>query len=292
MKLKRKTSEKIYEARRRRLKNKHPDTSSGIEYLTEIFSKHNFILVMSSFSGGIDSLASTMMTLDVIEKLGRPHKIYIVFNNTGNEFPETVKYVRLMFKWFREKYSSLNLSAHEIKPEVNFSKMAQEMFNVAVEMFMSNSIWDKSKLTCCDELKLKPLVKWLRKYRVHFVVRGIRGDESRQRMLGLLASGPTHKSLHIKTFTHTTILDPLWNWSREEVWKYVNSHPLNPPVNPLYEKLSSVGCMLCPVPFLFSHEEIKKAYPPKVYERGMKLLINAIKRCGQTTLDEFRPIRT
>jgi len=235
-------------------------------------------------------LVATLLTLDTLESLQVDHRCHIVFNNTTNEFPETVEYVRRMFQWFKDEYAGLNIVTTETFPKVPFSRMMENMFYVAVKMHEEGN-WDKSKLTCCDVVKLDPLKRFFRQHTVNVLVSGIRGDESRQRFLALFAHSPVHLGLH-KTIhsmrRHARKVTPLWDWSSQDVMSFLEKHPKRPPLNPLYKLgLTSVGCMLCPVPFIFNRQEIRRAYPEKVYKKGEELLLRAIERSGQTLLRSY-----
>ena len=280
-------SEKQKQSRIRKLKRKWPEVPSGHELVKQIISKYSFPLVACAFSGGRDSLAATLITLDVLENLKIKHRCYIVFGNTTNEFPETVKYVHRMFQWFKKNYPSLNIITIETFPDIPFASIMEDMFYVAVKMYEEGR-WDKSKLTCCDELKLKPFYNFLRRHTVNIVVTGIRGEESRQRFLKIFQRGPIGRTMHSGQKLKGNLVYPLWDWSQEEVIEFLEKHPKTPPINPLYSKgMDSIGCALCPVPFIFNRDNIRKTYPPKIFERGMQLLRKAIEKTGQSLLDTF-----
>jgi 3'-phosphoadenosine 5'-phosphosulfate sulfotransferase (PAPS reductase)/FAD synthetase len=281
------TSKKQKASRIRKLKRKWSNLASGYDLVKQLITKLSFPLVVCAFSGGRDSLAATLITLNVLEDINVRHRCYIVFGNTTNEFPETVKYVHEMFSWFKENYPSLNIITVETFPDISFASMMEEMFYVAVKMYEDGK-WDKSKLRCCDELKLKPFEKFLKTHTVNLVVTGIRGEESRQRFLKIFQRGPIGKTMHRSPLKKGKLVYPLWDWSQEDVIKFLYDHPKKPPINPLYRRgMDSIGCMLCPVPFIFNRERIKETYPPKVFDRGMKLLRKAIEKTGQSILDTF-----
>lgn len=280
------TSPKQRASRRRALKRKWSGFKSGSTLLEEVIRKIPYPLIACSFSGGRDSLAATLLTLDALQYLGKEHRCHVVFNNTGNEFSETVKYVRCMFTWLKENYPNLNIITTETFPEVPFSKMMEDMFYVAVEMHEKGK-WDKYKLTCCDVVKLDPLKRFFRQHTVNLLVSGIRGDESRQRFLALFAHSPVHLGVH-KSIHCGRKVTPLWDWSTDGVQRFLENHPKKPPINPLYQRgATGVGCMMCPVPFIFARDEIKAWYPEKVYEKGMSLLRKAIERTGQSLLSSY-----
>lgn len=281
------TSEKQKASRIRKLKEKWKNITSGYTLIRQLINKLSFPLVACAFSGGRDSLAATLITLDVLESMNIKHRCYIVFGNTTNEFPETIKYVHKMFCWFKENYPSLNIITIETFPDIPFSTMMEEMFYIAVKMY-ENGRWDKSKLKCCDEVKLKPFDKFIKTHTVNLVVTGIRGEESRQRFLKIFQRGPIGKMLHRTVLKKGNLVWPLWDWSQQEVVKFLEEHPKKPPINPLYSRgMDSIGCMLCPVPFIYNRERIKATYPPKIFERGMQLLRKAIERTGQSLLDTY-----
>jgi len=276
------------DSRRRKLKSKWPKLASGSELIKETIIEVGYPLITCSFSGGKDSLAATLQTLDCLQEF-KEGRVWIVYNNTTNEFPETIRYVRYMFKWFKENFSDIDIRTEETKPKIAYRTMMEDMFYVAVQMYESGK-WDKNNLTCCDVVKLDPITRFLRLHTTNILVSGIRGDESRQRFLALFQHSPKHRQLHhgIKSSPRMRKICPLWDWSSQDVMEYLQHHPKNPPINPLYSQgYSSIGCMLCPVPFIWNREEIRHTYPKKIFQKGMDLLRKAIERTGQTLLTSY-----
>jgi len=282
------TSRRQRAARREKLKRRW-SIPSGRNLLLQAFERvKSTPVVTCSFSGGRDSLASTLLTLDLLLELDRFHRVYVLFNDTTNEFPENVRYVRRMMGWFEDEYDQLNLRTVVTRPKRPYSTMVEEMFRVAVEMY-EEARWDKSKLTCCDEVKLKPLKHFIRISATNIVVSGVRGDESGVRFLSFFFHGPITGSLHTWSGRGSFIkVSPLWTWSVEEVEEYLEKHPKKPPANPLYARgHEGIGCMLCPVPFIYNRPLTKKTYPRRIYEYGMQLLRKAIEETGQQLLESY-----
>ena len=110
------------------------------------------------------------------------------------------------------------------------------------------------------------------------------------RVSPLFAHSPIHLGLHktIHSMRARRKVTPLWDWSIEDIKDYLEKHPKKPPVNPWYQRgAQSVGCMLCPVPFIFIRDEIKAWYPKKVYRKGMELLVRGAERTGRPLLDTY-----
>jgi len=282
------TTPALRDSRRRKLKSKWPKLASGSELIKETIIEVGYPLITCSFSGGKDSLAATLLTLDCLQEF-KEGRVWIVYNNTTNEFPETIRYVRHMLEWFKENYSDLELKTEETHPKKPFRELMEDMFFEAVRMYESGN-WDKNKLVCCNVVKLDPIKKFLNLHTTNILISGIRGDESRQRFLILFKQGPKHRHLHhaIKSSPRMRKICPLWDWSSQDVMEYLKNHPKNPPINPLYSQgYSAIGCMLCPVPFIWNREEIRHTYPKKIFQKGMDLLRKAIERTGQTLLTSY-----
>jgi len=280
-----------FRRRREKLRRKWKDFRSGKELMIDVLRSKPYPLILCSFSGGRDSLAATLLTLDALEELGIEHRCHIVFNNTTNEFPETVRYVRRMFDWFQHSYPDLNIKTVETFPKVKFADLKEEMFYVAVKMYAEGR-WDKSKLVCCDMVKLDPIRRFLRHHTINVIVSGLRGDESRQRYLSVFFHSPIQKGIHKPIYSFNkrggVKVIPLWDWSAQDVQHFLENHPKRPPLNPLYQRgATSIGCMLCPIPFIFNKEEIRAYYPKKLYDYGLSLLRKALERTGQTLITSY-----
>jgi len=249
---------------------------SGKELLREVFAKYQYPVIVSAFSGGRDSLCSTLLTLDTLIEMNKPAKVFIAFVNTTNEMPETLKYARFMInKWFPENYKVdfIDLQCVELKPEVTFAQIMDKMFEKALEMVRRGK-WEKGKMPCCGILKHKPVKKFVNDVKANVEVVGTRGEESQWRFHNIWHYGPVvrgHRSRSVKVM-------PLWDWSTQDVVNFLNKHPKNPPINPLYKTMSSTGCILCPIPFIFYPEQFAVEAPPHIFKAGLRAYLKAIKQ--------------
>lgn len=235
---------------------------SGRGLILFIFEKYKPRKVGIAFSGDLDSLATALLVLDT---LPTEVKKYIVFNNTTNEIPESLKYTRRMLKWFEDNYD--NVVPVEIRPKITWAKLMEKMFQVAVEMYESG-IWRKGRLRCCYYLKEKPTKDFYRKMNIRVYFTGLRAEESVQRRLFMAQTHGVWK----KEFIHVM---PIWNWTKQDVLRYIHRHPLNPPINPIYEMgFDGTGCMLCPVKFLWARKSLRalKKHYPNAYRLGFNLI--------------------
>ena len=224
--------------------------------------KYKVKKVAIAFSGGLDSLACALLVLD---NLPRDIRKYIVFNNTTNEIPESLHYTRMMLQWFEENYQ--NVKSIEVMAEKHFNEFIFEIFYVAAQMHI-NRKWKRNKFRCYYFLKEKPAKQFYRKINIKLFFTGLRAEESRQRKIFARETGGVFekgKLIHVM---------PIIWWSRKDVIDFINNHPLNPPINPIYEMgFDGTGCMLCPIKFFFAKKSLfaLKRHYPKAYQLGISL---------------------
>jgi len=236
---------------------------SGSSLVLYVMRKYKPKTIAIAFSGGIDSLATALIVLDTV---AANVKKVIVFNNTTNEIPESLRYTRRMFSWFKEHYD--NVETIELLPSRHYSEFLVENFEIAARMFLAKN-WFKNQFRCCYHLKEAPANRFYGKRMIRVKFTGLRGEESFQRYLFMRET----KGL----FTRGKIINamPLWNWKRKQVFSFVKNHPLKPEVNPCYSMgFDGTGCLLCPVKFFFGQRDSLKAmrkYYPAAYRLGCAL---------------------
>lgn len=231
----------------------------------EAFSKFKRLAV--AFSGGKDST----VVLHIVRQYNPD--IPVIFANTRVEMPETIKFIReLKEKW--------NLNLIEVKGKYTFWQIV-EKYGLPSTRFLTNSkIALASKgLTqlqgapkCCWYLKEEPALNMYRKKGIECVFFGITWDESYNRKWSIIKKGllfyhTTHK--HWKCY-------PIGYWSELDVWTYIEKN--NIPVNPAYEKVDRVGCIVCTAYKDWEHD-MARLYPA-LYKRICKIL-------GINTIDSF-----
>ena len=184
----------------------------------DVYSKEAKPVVVS-FSGGKDSLAVLLLAMKALSK-----DFYVVFSNTGVEYPDNVSYVHRVVKALDLQDKFL-----EVKANVNFFN-AMEIFGPPARDYR----W------CCKVCKLAPTARALREVSSgeSLVLVGLRALESSRRR----SRGAFWRSIWIKG---QVALSPIYDWSTLEVWLYLMWK--NVEVNPLYEKgLERIGCWVCP----------------------------------------------
>lgn len=192
----------------------------------QYFIAHNIALYKQpavAWSGGKDSTLVLWLCLKL-----KPD-ILTVFNNTGVEYPETVKFIsRLRDEW------GVNLV--ETKPLKTFWDI------VAVKGFMNKSKNSNGSHggVCCADLKEYPMERALRQYHIDAIFTGTTAPESRQRQFTALRLGAcyTYKKTGVRK------VHPILWWSENEVRQY--HADMNIPLNPMYERgCDRIGCMPC-----------------------------------------------
>jgi len=190
--------------------------------------------VAVAFSGGRDSLVALHLTIQI-----KPD-VPVVFVNTSIEFPETRAYVhQLAHEW--------NLNLHEVKPTVNFWKLAEEQGipvagrgNTTFMREMSQKTGVKLSNSCCRRMKETPARQFYRAHGIEGVVTGLRVSESLMRKMNFADYG----ALRYSSTYNTLVAWPLYAWKDEDIAQYIEAHNL--PVNPLYGMgYQRVGCWAC-----------------------------------------------
>lgn len=247
-------------AQRIKLASRHPTASMKAEEVIAEALKHK---VYVAWSGGRCSTIALHLTLQ------QDPSIPVVFNNTGIEYPETVKYCRDMAeKW--------NLNYNELKPVMTFWEI--------VKVYGFPQIRGSAKCNrlrkpmCCTLLKEAPANKFLKENHLDGFIDGIRVEESRPRALGIYQVGLYY---HAKR-------DGLWKfhpialWTVEDLENYAKRQGFE--FNPLYKEkgLSRIGCMPC-TGFTTWREQLKHVNP-KLFRFVNDAFQN---KRGEPTLWEF-----
>lgn len=211
-----------------------------------------------AWSGGKDST----LVLYLVRQLDPT--VDVVFNNTGVEYPETVRYIHeLAVAW------GLNLI--ETKPTKGFWKCAAEYgFPDGTKRGANKGRKDKTP-HCCYFLKEKPMIDQIRARGWEAIFDGITAVESWIRMFNARDMGTcySHKKWKVEK------VHPILYWTEEEVFAFFESEGI--PNNPLYSQgLTRVGCMTCSA--YKDWEAIMAAMNPKLYA------IIKLRKDGQHTL--------
>lgn len=203
-----------------------------------------------AFSGGKDSI----VVLDLVRNV--KHNTIGAFCNTGNEYPETIEFVKGV-----ENVVWLN-------PIKSFWQCVKEY-----GMPVIKSKAKRHGNQCCNFLKEKPALNYYNENNINLVFTGLTMDESRNRMMMLKRMGNYYYHKSEKRFK----CHPIHNWSESEVWTYIKWLKL--PYNPIYDLgIRRCGCRFCTA--YISWKDMTALYNI----RDTKLLL---KKLGQDNLDKW-----
>ncbi len=193
--------------------------------------------------------------------------IKVIFENTGVEFPETIRYKEKMVK-------SWNINLAETKPLKTFWQCIDE-YGLPTTRKTSGKGSNSPK--CCHYLKEKPALILEKELGINAIITGLQACESRSR--GLIAKRYDNKKAPYMSkddvefcsqrwFTRSTGLwnyNPIMLWSTEAVWDYISCN--NIPINPVYTKWNKIyprcGCLPCTA--YTSWEDRLSVSHPKLY---------------------------
>lgn len=187
--------------------------------------------------------------------------IKVIFNDTGVEYPETIKFINeITKKW--------NLNLIVVKPDITFWDIVKK------HGFPKIRNLENRTPKCCHYLKEKPLKIAYRKHEIEAQLDGIRAAESRMRMFSIAQLGQFHYTKKTKLWKY----HPIAFLSSAELRTYESVHNL--PINPAYEKykIDRTGCWPCTG--YLSWEKVMVKTHPKFYAI-MK------ERMGQRILEHY-----
>jgi len=200
-----------------------PKIESAISNVKEALAQHTNPVI--TFSGGKDSL----IVLEIVRSI-RPETTAL-FANTGNEYAETVPYVR--------SFSNVI----ELHPEKTFWQCVKEY-----GLPENKSKSKRHGNACCFWLKEKPLRAWQKENNVDLVFTGLTVAESRQRMMTLKRMGHYYFNKLDKAYR----CHPIHNWTSQDVWDYIRFKGLR--YNPIYDLgIPRCGCRFCTAYLSWKH---------------------------------------
>ncbi|MBP7950772.1 MAG: phosphoadenylyl-sulfate reductase [Verrucomicrobiales bacterium] len=157
-------------------------------------------------------------------QLGLRFPVFTV--DTGLLFPETLELKSRLEEFFGIQIESLTPAQTVAEQNESYG----------------GELWKTSPDTCCTLRKVLPLQKKLSQLDVW--ITGVRRNQTDNRA----------KMKHLELYEFDKIrehyllkLNPMLNWSREEVWDYIHQHRI--PYNPLHDRgYRSIGCWTCTKP--------------------------------------------
>lgn len=215
---------------------------------TRMLIAHNIAIyknkIAVAFSGGKDSEVVLRETINL-----QPDTI-VVFNDTGVEYRETIKFVeRLRIEWH------LNLVV--TKPTKTFWKCVEE-YGMPKPKSGQKSGAGAHGGHCCLYCKEKPMHNIIKDLGILASFTGVTAVENRNRQFVAKKFGMCYPVKH----EHIQRVNPILWWTDTEVWQYLNS--LNLPHNPIYDKgADRCGCAPCTA--FKSWESQLKMTNPKLY---------------------------
>ena len=93
--------------------------------------------VYVSFSGGKDSTVLADICAHWCKVIGKP--LYLVFVNTGLEYPEIQKHVKFFAQWLRDKYG-IEVVLEILRPKMRFDEVIKEYGYPIISKLVSNCV--------------------------------------------------------------------------------------------------------------------------------------------------------
>ena len=247
--------------------------NEATRFIREVVEKNRLPCAVS-FSGGKDSLACLLLTIDA------GFRFPILFIDTGLEFEETIHYVLEIAKKYDLK--------------LIIEKADENAFYGHLEFFGPPG---RDYRWCCKTNKLGPTVKAITKYfpqgLLSFIGQRRYESESRAEKDRIWRNPWTPRQIGAS---------PIQDWTALHVWLYIFSKGERP--NPWYERgLDRIGCYLCPASDLSELEiverncELYKKWKDYLYDYASKkgfdtdwvdLGLWRWKRIPQSIVDELK----
>ena len=162
-----------------------------------------------------------LVMIDIARRSGLSFPVFTL--DTGLLFPETLKLKQRLEEYFE-------LTIEGIEPDLTVEAQAEAQ---------GPELWKRDPDLCCTIRKVLPLPNKLSE--LDCWITGLRREQSDTRAgIGII---------EVYIFDETTgreivKLNPMANWSRDAVWKYIHENKI--PYNPLHDQgYRSIGCWPC-----------------------------------------------
>jgi phosphoadenosine phosphosulfate reductase len=206
----------------------------------------------------------SMVVLDMARKVNP--NVKVVFNNTGVEFPETIKFKnRMAQKW------KLNLI--ETRPY-------KKSFWDCLKEYGLPTQRNKCPPKCCYYCKERPMQIATKEYKIIAYLTGLMAEESWNRKNLIRMCGQRYYVKDENVWKY----HPIAYWKEADVWDYIKANQI--PINPVYTKWNGIykrcGCLPC-TSYLDWENRLSKSHP-KLYR-----MLKEIQHPTQRTVGEFNP---
>ncbi|WP_027177336.1 phosphoadenosine phosphosulfate reductase family protein [Maridesulfovibrio hydrothermalis] len=165
-----------------------------------------------AWTGGKDSTVVLALLREVMKAKGLETPLALSID-TGVKFSEVMAFRdRLALEW--------GVEVKVIRPDVDI-----KLYPVA-----------EDPVTCCADLKIKPLQKAIEDFEIDLLLTGIRRDEHPSRA--------GRKYLEVRNDPDHTLLNPILEWTEMDIWSFTTMHRI--PHCELYDQgYRSLGCKPC-----------------------------------------------
>lgn len=185
------------------------------EVLRYFLTEYNEKIALSTSLGAEDQVLTHMVA-------GIDTGVKIFTMDTGRMFPETYELIDKTSKTYKVKI---------ITYFPNFEQVENMVHEKGINLFYKSI---ENRKLCCHIRKLEPLNRALEG--LDMWICGLRSDQSVTRLNTRLLEWDEGNAL--------MKLNPLHNWTHDQVWKYIHTKQI--PYNPLHDKgFLSIGCQPC-----------------------------------------------
>ena len=254
--------------------------------------------VYVSFSGGKDSTVLYWLCRKIYPD------IKAVFCNTGNEYPDIVRFVNeVKIGGGNLEIIHPKLKPKEVMEQFGFPLVSKETSSIIKDVkYNPNSVRSRRALglvktsyrgqipkkwfwlveepykvssKCCDKLKKQPFKDYEKKYEVSPIL-GIMAEESMMRTTDYLNRGGCNVFSHTKRDRSTS--HPISIWLEKDIWECIEKY--NIPISDIYKKgATRTGCMFCGYGCQFKDDNrLQLVYDlyPKWYNHFMNYTNNGV----------------